>query len=135
MKLSVIRERKPMSFTVKMGEMPSDEPIVAEGPATDEWGLSVEPLTGDAALRLDLPVNRGLLVTDVQPGSPAERAGLRRGDVILEIARRPADDAANLHKALNALKPGESVLIYVHRTGGSGTGANQYLVMERSKKP
>ena len=110
---------------------------MAEGPATDEWGLSVEALTGDAALRLDLPVNRGLLVTDVQPGSPAEKAGLRRGDVILEVARRSADDPANLYKALGALKPGESLLIYVHRAGGSGGGggANQYLVMERSRKP
>jgi Do/DeqQ family serine protease len=135
MKLTVIRERKPMSFSVKMGEMPSDEPVVAEGPATDEWGLSVESLTGDAALRLDLPVHRGLLVTDVQPGSPAEKAGLRRGDVILEFARRPADDPADLSKALGALKPGESLLIYVHRAGGSGGGANQYLVMERSRKP
>jgi serine protease Do len=135
MKLAVIRERKPMSFTVKIGEMPSDEPIVAEGPGTDEWGLTVEALTGDAALRLDLPVNRGLLVTDVQPGSPAEKAGLRRGDVILEMAKRPADDPANLYKVLNGLKPGESLLIYVHRSGGSGGGANQYLVMERSKKP
>jgi serine protease Do len=135
MKLTVIRERKPMSFSVKIGEMPSDEPLVAEGPSTDEWGLSVESLTGDAALRLELPVNRGLLVTDVQPGSPAEKAGLRRGDVILEVARRPADDVANLYRALGALKPGESLLIYVHRTGGSGGGANQYLVMERSRKP
>ena len=135
MKLAVIRERKPMSFTVKIGEMPSDEPIVAEGPGTDEWGLTVESLTGDAALRLDLPVNRGLLVTDVQPGSPAEKAGLRRGDVILEMAKRPADDPANLYKVLNGLKPGESLLIYVHRTGGGGGGANQYLVMERSRKP
>jgi serine protease Do len=135
MKLTVIRERKTMSFSVKMGEMPSDEPVVAEGPATDEWGLSVESLTGDAALRLDLPVNRGLFVTDVQPGSPAEKAGLRRGDVILEIARRSADDPANLYKALGALKPGESLLIYVHRAGGSAGGANQYLVMERSRKP
>ena len=135
MKLTVIRERKPMAFSVKMGEMPADEPVVAEAPGTDEWGLGVESLTGDAALRLDLPVARGLLVTEVQPGSPAERAGLRRGDVILEIARRPADDAASLYRALGALKPGESLLIYVHRTGGGSAGANQYLVMERARKP
>src|SRR5437867_9392419 len=135
MKLTVIRERKPVAVSVKIGEMPADEPVVAEAPGTDEWGLSVEALTGDAALRLDLPVNRGLLVTDVQPGSPAEKAGLRRGDVILEVARRSADDPANLYKALGALKPGESLLIYVHRAGGSGGGANQYLVMERSRKP
>jgi len=93
----------------------------------------VESLTGDAALRFDLPVSRGLLVTDVQPGSPAEKAGLRRGDVILEVARRPADDAAGLFRALGALKPGESALIYVHRAGGGSGGANQYLTMERAR--
>src|SRR5882724_4631089 len=98
MKLTVIRDKKPVAVTVKIGEMPADEPVVAEAPGNDEWGLSVEALTGDAALRLDLPVSRGLLVTDVQPGSPAEKAGLRRGDVILELSRRPADDAASLFK-------------------------------------
>jgi serine protease Do len=134
MKLTVIRDKKPVPITVKIGEMPADEPVVAEAPGNDEWGLSVESLTGDAALRLDLPVSRGLLVTEVQPGSPAEKAGIRRGDVILEISRRPADDPATLFKALSALKPGETILIYVHRTGGSGGGMNQYLTMERSRQ-
>ncbi len=132
MKLTVIREKKPVPVTVKIGEMPADEPVVAEALGTNEWGFSVESLTGDAALRFDLPVSRGLLVTDVQPGSPAEKAGLRRGDVILEVARRPADDPANLYRVLGALKPGESVLIYVHRAGGGSGGANQYLTMERA---
>ncbi len=133
MKLTVIREKKPVPVTVKIGEMPADEPVVAEALGTNEWGFSVESLTGDAALRFDLPVSRGLLVTDVQPGSPAEKAGLRRGDVILEVARRPADDPANLYRVLGALKPGESVLIYVHRAGGGSGGANQYLTMERAR--
>src|SRR6059036_4095278 len=133
MKLTVIRDKKAVPITVKIGEMPADEPLVAEAPGNDEWGLNVESLTGDAALRLDLPVSRGLLVTDVLPGSPAEKAGLRRGDVILEIARRPADDPANLYRVLGALKPGESVLIYVHRAGGGSGGANQYLTMERAR--
>src|SRR6266849_3921911 len=114
-------------------EMPADEPVVAEALGTNEWGFSVESLTGDAALRFDLPVSRGLLVTDVQPGSPAEKAGLRRGDVILKVARRPADDPANVYRVLGALKPGESVLIYVHRAGSGSGGANQYLTMERAR--
>src|SRR6266849_3338682 len=133
LKLTVIRERKPVPVTVKIGEMPADEPVVAEALGTNEWGFSVESLTGDAALRFDLPVSRGLLVTDVQPGSPAEKAGLRRGDVILEVARRPADDPANVYRVLGALKPGESVLIYVHRAGSGSGGANQYLTMERAR--
>src|SRR5439155_27209988 len=115
--ITVVRETEPVSVTFKIGEMPSDETAAAEAPEADEWGLSVEALTGDAALRLDLGVTRGLLVTDVQPGSAAEKAGLKRGDVILELDRKPIDDPTRPHQALGALKPGESVLIYVHRVG------------------
>ena len=71
-------------------------------------------------------------------GSNPFQATLRRPSdstaVILELSRRPADDPAALFKALSALKPGESVLIYVHRAGGGGGGANQYLTMERSRQ-
>src|SRR2546423_7790076 len=49
MKLVVIRDKKPVPITVKIGEMPADEPLIAEAPGNDEWGLSVAALTGDAA--------------------------------------------------------------------------------------
>jgi serine protease Do/serine protease DegQ len=128
-KVTVVREGKHVPLTVIIGEMPSDEPVAAE-PAGDAWGLSVEALTGDAALRLDLPVSKGVLVTDVASGSPAEKAGLRRGDVILEVNRRPVSDVVALTRELVSGAPGAGVLLYVHRPGTSGR--NEYLVLERS---
>ncbi len=132
-RLTVIRDKKPARLDVKIGEMPSDEPAPAASQDEEGWGLSVEPLTGEAALRLDLPVASGLFVTDVAPGSPADRAGLHRSDVILEVGRKPVDDPRALYQALARLKPGERVLVYVHRP--SGGGRSEYLVMERARQP
>jgi len=127
-KLTVIRERRPVGLTVIIGEMPGDEPTVAAEHGAESWGLSVEPLGADSALRLNLSHSHGVVVTDVMPGSPADRAGLRRGDVILEINRRSVGDPGALARDLAAVPAGHSVLVYVHRPGGSG-GRNEYLVM------
>jgi len=65
----------------------------------------------------------------VATGGPADRAGLRRGDVIREVDRQPVHDAPALQRALAAVPAGRSVLLWVHRPGGSGQ--SQYLVLER----
>ncbi len=132
-RLTVIRDGKPVRLNVKIGEMPSDEPKPALAEDDEGWGLSVEPITGEAALRLNLPVPSGLLVTDVTAGSPADKAGLRRGDVIIEAGRKPVPDAPALYRALAPLKPGEQILVYIHRP--SGGGKSEYLVMERARQP
>jgi Do/DeqQ family serine protease len=134
-KVVVVRDGKRVPVSLSVGEMPSDEPSpAADEPATEGFGLTVEPLTAGAAARLGLGFTRGLLIIDVAAGGPADRAGLRRGDVVLEIDRQPVQDLAGLAKALARVKPGESVLVYVHRPGG-GAGRNQYAVLERAPAP
>jgi S1-C subfamily serine protease len=114
---------------VRVAEMPSEEPLVATAPGGPEgFGFQVEPLVPDVAERLGLRFAEGLLVTDVANGGPAERAGLRRGDVIVEVDRQPVHDAPGLQRRLGAVPAGRSVLIWVHRPGG---GHNQYVVLER----
>jgi serine protease Do len=131
--VKVIRDRAAATVKIVIGEMPSEEPVAVANQGDDSWGLAVEALTGETARRLNVPVTSGALVTDVAAGGPAERAGLRRGDVILEINRRPVLDVESLWRALRPLNPGESVPIYVHRM--SSGGRNEYLVLERPEKP
>ena len=133
-KVVVVRDRATVPLSVTVGEMPGEQTAVATtDSATESFGLQVDPLSPALAERLNLPVGHGLVVTDVASGGPAERAGLRRGDVILELNRQPVTDAAAFAKALSALKPGEGTLLYLHRPGGGGR--NQYLVLERGQRP
>ena len=134
--VGVVRDRAPQRLDVRVGEMPTEDAMAAEaeveaGP--EGFGLQIEPLAPDTAERLGLSFSEGLLVTDVASGGPADRAGLRRGDVILEIDRKPVHDAPGLQKALGEVPVGRSALIWVHRPGAGAH--NQYLVLQREGRP
>ena len=127
----IVRDGARQPLTVTIGEMPADEPSALVQAGADDFGLQVEALSPGATARLDLPVAHGVLVVEVAAGGPADRAGLRRGDVILEVARQPVSDGETLARALASVGAGDGALIYVHRPGGGG--GNQYVVLERGK--
>jgi serine protease Do len=66
-----------------------------------------------------------LLVTEVAPGSPGAEAGIKPGDAIVEVNRRPVADAAAFRQIAAALKPGESIPLYLQRGGGR----NEYVML------
>ena len=58
-----------------------------------------------------------MLLAGVRPGSPAERAGLRRGDILVRLGRHPVDSVQDFSYVLNASKPGETVTAAILRDG------------------
>ena len=88
--VTVIREGKEKSFDVTIAEL--DDKKMARGSAPAgagdiELGLSVQELTPEIAERLGLSEQEGVVVSGVEDESPAGEAGLRPGDLILEINR------------------------------------------------
>ena len=82
-------------------------------------GVLVRDATIDDAAYVGLSDNRGVLVQDFgSDDSPARRAGLQPGDVIISVAGRPVDYVAQLQEAIAFRKPGESVDVEVARKGG-----------------
>jgi Do/DeqQ family serine protease len=80
-------------------------------------GVMVQPITADIAASLGLSDVRGALVNQVEPGSPAERAGLRQGDVITEVQGRRVSDGNELRNAISNTAPGTSVSLKITRDG------------------
>ena len=80
-------------------------------------GVMVQPITADLASSLGLSDVRGALVNQVEPGSPAERAGLEQGDVITEVAGRRVSDGNELRNAISSTTPGTSVALKIVRDG------------------
>ena len=75
--ITVMRDRKPLGLSVKLGEQPTDEALAAAESGDDVLGLVVEPLTPETARQNRLSARRGLLVTEVTPGSPGAETGDR----------------------------------------------------------
>ena len=115
-KLSIVRDGKEQTVNLTVAELKpaTDEPEGRQGSANPTgFGMTVEPLTRDQARELGTSVTSGVVVVDVQSGGRAADAGLRPGDVIVEVDRKPVNDAGSLSAALkNGSRP---ALLLVHR--------------------
>jgi Do/DeqQ family serine protease len=80
-------------------------------------GIDFEDIAPDAATMLKLPTADGALITTVQPDSPAARAGLRRGDVVLAFNGRPVRSGPDLRNRLGLTAIGENIELTVWRDG------------------
>jgi len=78
-------------------------------------GVKLAPLTPDLARELGSKATAGVVIADVEGGSPAERAGLQKGDVILEVNRQAVSSPAQVGKIVGGAKPGDMVLLRVSR--------------------
>jgi Do/DeqQ family serine protease len=80
-------------------------------------GVSIQPVDADLAASLDLPAARGAIVTNVSPAGPAEKAGLKRGDVIVGINNQTVIDPNSLRNLVAGQSPGTSVKVSAVRDG------------------
>src|SRR4029453_12874815 len=80
-------------------------------------GVTVQGMTGDLAAGLGLNKAEGALVSGVTPGGAADKAGLKRGDVILSYQGRPVVDTNSFRNEIAATKPGTTIALQVMRDG------------------
>ncbi len=121
--VKLLRDGKEKTVTVKVGELPKEAedsaPGAKEGPASDNLGLRLTPVTPEMAKQLNVEAGSGLLVQGVRNGSAAEDAGLQPGDVIQEANRKPVKTVEAFKDALQKVKEGENILLLVHRGDSS----------------
>jgi serine protease Do len=105
--------------------------ILEKGKITRGWiGASYQDIDAAMAEAFRLADNRGALINEVAPGGPADRAGLRRGDVVVEFAGRPVADAVDLRRSIALAPIGESVEIGCLRGGDRRTSRVQISEQE-----
>jgi serine protease Do len=114
-KLSILRDGAPIELTATLDELNSNEPgknseqndtdgneTVKPGP-NGKLGLSLQPLTPETSRQLNVPNGtEGLVVTEVDPTGVAAEAGIARGDVVMEINRKPVTTVDAVQSALNS---------------------------------
>ena len=118
-KVVVLRKGDKKTLTVKLGELP-EEIETAGGAQTEEGlGLTVQEITPELKQHLEMDVDQGLVISGVDPNGPAAGAGLRRGDVILEVNREEMKTLGDYRKVLKEAQGRDSALFLIKR--GQGT--------------
>ncbi|HPP73559.1 MAG TPA: trypsin-like peptidase domain-containing protein [Armatimonadota bacterium] len=98
------------------------EQVVTQGRVIVPWiGIAYISLTEEIASQFNLPVNQGIIVREVQPDSPAARAGLQTGDIITRIEGRQITGASDLQREIRRKNVGDRMTFTVRRDGSTRT--------------
>jgi serine protease Do len=125
-----LRDGKPAKTTVTIADRSKmlkdaqdqqDDSSSNVEPQSGKLGVTIRPVPQDMAQRLNLPSGRGVLVTDVKPGSFADDdLGLRPGSIILDLNRKPVTNEQDFRDRINGLKSGDDVVMLVRQPGRNG---------------
>jgi len=119
--VEVIRDGKKLSFEVKIRELKEDE---SGGPTTTEdeaakLGMVVQEITPELARNFGLSEKSGLVVVQVESGSPVAEAGIRAGDLILEVDRQTVKTLDDFTRKIESYKAGDAILFLVKHQGNT----------------
>jgi serine protease Do len=113
-RMKVLRDKKEVTLNITVGELKEAE-VVASVKEKGELGLTLQNVTPQIAESLGLSRAEGLIISAVEPGSPAEEAGLRRGDLVLEVNRKPVRAVEDFRKAVAESPKDKGILFLVQR--------------------
>ncbi|MHB8055375.1 MAG: PDZ domain-containing protein, partial [Candidatus Aminicenantales bacterium] len=132
--IKFIRDGKEMSVKTSVIELTNEEkPKPSAEKSNRNIGLTVEPLTPASARRYGLKAESGLLITDVAPGSPAERRGLQPGDIIVEANRQKIETMDQWNAVLKPLKAGDPLMLAIRREDDGGQAQEFILTLRLSE--
>jgi serine protease Do len=121
--ITVLRDKQRKTLNVTIGEINLDQEAGQRGDAdeatedtTAGFGMSLGGLTADRARRLGVPSGTsGAVITEIDPSGAAARFGLREGDVILQVSKKPVASAAEASRLLQQVPSGGTVFVLVWR--------------------
>ena len=119
-KLQVLHEGDSKTVTVKVGQLPNEQTANNETtqPSRERIGLALAPLSPDLRGQLDVPDGtKGAVVRNVEPGSPAEQAGLQPGDVIVGVGGKQVTSPGEAATAIRGAAKDHAVALRIIRDG------------------
>ena len=122
--LELMRDGKTMTLPVTVDALHGRDGKASGSSSTEHgkarWGIGLSNLTPELREQIQLPSDvHGAVILNVQPGSPADNAGLARGNVIMEVNRHKVETSADVQRELANVAPGQDALVLVWSNGGS----------------
>ncbi len=122
--VELIRQKRKKKLTVVVAELPkefnefSDEVITERETEGALYGVTVTEITPAIARQIGVSIKeKGVVVVDVSPDSPAREAGLKKGDIIQEVDNRVIKDYDGWKEAITQINDSDTVVILINRRG------------------
>lgn len=127
--VTVIRNGKEKVFKIKIGALPGKTEVASAAPevkkvSEKKLGIIVETINPDIQRQYNVEADKGVVVTDVIQGSPADMSGIQKGDIIRQVNQKNVNSAEEYGKILAAVKSGQMVSLLITRGN-----ANIYVAM------
>jgi serine protease Do len=127
--IRVVRDGKSRDIKTTIETMQDEKEAETATRKESSWGISVQNITPELAKRFGWDENeRGVVISEIQPGSPSAEANLRTGDLIKEVNRQRVQNMRDYNQAVQKLRKGESLLLLVKR------GQNTFYVAIKPPK-
>jgi serine protease Do len=124
-RFEIFRDGKRKEVTVKIGERPASMSMRGEATQSKgQLGMQVQNVTKDLAEQFGYALGKGVIVTEVLPGSPADSVGIQPGDLIVSVDQKEVKSVSEFEKAIQASSKNKKALLLVNRGGHS-----QYAVI------
>ncbi len=115
-KVGIIRDGKPLVVEVIIDELRDEKLQASKKPEVEkDFGLVVQNITPEIAKHLNIKDKRGVIVTDIQPGSPAQDGDIKSGDIIKEINRKPIKNIEDFKEAMKNVNIKEGIVLLIQR--------------------
>ncbi len=113
--LKIVREKLERIVSIRIGELPEEDGSQQVEVRDAELGLRVQRITPETSRRLALSSVKGVLVLEVQSGSPADQVGIEPADVIREVNQKPVNNVKDFERAVRQGRRGDRILLLVQR--------------------
>jgi serine protease Do len=118
--VTIFRNGKTITNKVLLGELEEEKTYtVADSTSTEDLGMEVSNITQSLAKRYGISEEKGVIVTYVEGGSPAQTARIQEGDLIVEVNRTPVEDKKQYFEVLEKAKEGDRILFWITRDRNS----------------
>ena len=115
-KLTIIRDSERLNISVTVGTLSKDKTVAQSSTqSTDEVGLTVQTITPQLAEQFNAKAGEGVVVSQVRPGSIADRAGIKSGSIIVQVNRMPITSAVDFKREVKKSSASKRILLLIRK--------------------
>jgi serine protease Do len=114
--ITVLRSGREKNFQVEVGRRP-DKDLASKGTMKEPLGISIANLTSQMMKQFGLSSDKGVIVVAVQGESKAQKAGIRKGDIILKLNRKAVGNLEDFNRLIGETDDGDTVTFLIKRPG------------------